>query len=701
MTLDELNQDSFSRIDKTHPQFARLYMWAVVVAGWMMILFSATRLPWRQLDFKFLVLAGMVAISSQAAVKIPRVSGRVTLGDTFLFLTILVYGGEAAVLMSALEGICATLQISRKPRTILLNAAVLAISTFLTSTVLRVFFGSPTEIVTSANSANFLGAICAMALVQYFTNTSLIAVEKSYKIKESVWQTWKKYYLWTSITCFAGASAAGIIAHLIQVFGFYAVLATVPIVVIIYFTYDIYLKNLHASEAQAGLAQRHVEELSRYVADLRRSEEQREQLLLREQNARAEAEAANRMKDEFLATLSHELRTPLTALYGWACLLTETTFADDLANKAAKAIERNARIQTQLIDDLLDVSRIISGKLHLDVRPIDVSSVTEAAISVVRPAADAKSIQLTYNHPKSVRAISGDSARLQQVIWNLLSNAVKFTPEGGRIEVSLNYNDSHAQLTVADTGKGISPDFLPHVFDRFRQADSSTTRGFGGLGLGLAIVRHLIELHGGTVNAKSLGVDLGATFTASFPLIATKVESPSMSHSSSEYTCVDLSPLAGLRVLVVDDEPDARDLISHCITRTGAEVKTCGSAHEALELLEQWRPNLLLSDIGMPGEDGYSLINKVRALPPERGGRTPAAALTAYVREEDRERALAAGYQVHIAKPISSHQLVSTLTQLASNDYEVSSSPVLPSSLGVTEGAGYRNYPNGNNGIIR
>ncbi|HEX3083031.1 MAG TPA: histidine kinase dimerization/phospho-acceptor domain-containing protein, partial [Pyrinomonadaceae bacterium] len=398
-------------------------MWSVVVAGWLMILFSASRLPWKQFDLRFLVLAVMVAISLQAAVRIPRVTGRVTLGDTFLFLTILLYGGEAAVILSALEGVCATLQISRKPRTVLLNAAVLAISTFLTATVLRFFFGSPTEIVSATNSVNFLGAICTMALVQYFTNTSLIAVEKSYKINESVWQTWKKYYLWTSITFFAGASAAGIITHLIHVYGFYAVLATVPIVVIIYFTYDIYLKNLQASEAQAGLAQRHVEDLSKYVADLRRSEEQRDQLLLREQRARAEAEAANRMKDEFLATLSHELRTPLTALYGWACLLTESTLDDEVANKAAQAIERNARIQTQLIDDLLDVSRIISGKLHLDVRPMDLSSVTEAAISVVRPAADAKSIQLIYNHPQLVRTISGDFARLQQVIWNLLSNA--------------------------------------------------------------------------------------------------------------------------------------------------------------------------------------------------------------------------------------------------------------------------------------
>src|SRR5215475_7894084 len=593
LTLDDLNQDSFSRIVKTNPQFARGYMWSIIVGGWVTILFSVSRLPWSHLDLRFLALALMVAISSQAAVRIPRVSGRITLGDTFIFLTILLYGGEAAVLMSALEGVCTTLKISRTVRGFLLNAAVLAISTFLTAAILRVFFGPPTEIVTAANSAIFLGAICTMAIVQYLTNTSLIAIEKSYKIQESIWQTWKKYYLWTSITCFAGASAAGIIAHLIRVFGFYAVLATVPIVVIIHFTYDIYLKNLQASEAQAGLAQRHLEELSKYVDDLRRSEEQRGQLLLREQRARAEAEAANCMKDEFLATLSHELRTPLTALLGWACLLSETTFPDDVANKAAKAIERNARVQAQLIDDLLDVSRIISGKLHLDVRAVDLFAVTDAAIGVVRPAADAKSIQLTFNHPKIVRAISGDFARLQQVVWNLLSNAVKFTPEGGRIRVRLDYTDTHAQLTVTDNGKGISEDFLPYVFDRFRQADSSTTRGFGGLGLGLAIVRHLVELHGGSVHAKSPGAGLGATFMACFPLIATRRESPSVTHGT-ESSFDNSSALNGLRVLVVDDEPDARQLISHFISRRGAEVKTCGSAREALELVEQWQPDVLL-----------------------------------------------------------------------------------------------------------
>ena len=500
-------------------RFGRLYMWSIVVFGSVITLLSIYQLTFEQLTLRFLLLALLVAASSLVAVPIPRVSGRITVADTFIFLTMLLYGGAAAVVMSALEGVCSTLLISKKPRTILLNSAVLATSTFVTATVLRLAFGSPTEIVAAGYSPNFLVAICVMALVQYVANTTLIAVEKSYKINESVWQTWKKYYLWTSITYFAGASAAGISARLIGTFGFYAVIATVPIILIIFFTYWSYLKNIEASEAQAEVAQRHVEELSGYVAELRRLEDVRNQLLLGEQRARSEAEAANRVKDEFLATLSHELRTPLTSMLGWANVLRGNQIDKEMLDKGLEAIERNARVQTQLIDDLLEVSRIVSGKLHLDVRPVELSSVIEAAITVVRPAADAKSIRLTSRYEPAIGAISADSARLQQIVWNLLSNAVKFTPEGGRIEVRLEQVDGHARLTVSDTGKGISPEFLPRVFDRFRQADSSTTRDYGGLGLGLAIVRHLVELHGGTVQAESNGVGQGASFSVTFPIL--------------------------------------------------------------------------------------------------------------------------------------------------------------------------------------
>ncbi len=644
-------------------RFDKVYMWSIVVVGSSIITLSIFSLPFHRLDVRFLLLALLVAASSLVALRIPRVSGRITVADTFIFLTMLLYGGAAAVVMSALEGVCSTLLISKKPRTILLNSAVLAISTFVTATVLQRVFGSPSEIVAAGYSPGFLIVICVMALVQYVANTALIAVEKSYKINESVWQTWKKYYLWTSITYFAGASAAGMCARLIGTFGFYAVIATVPIILIIFFTYWSYLKNIEASEAQAEVAQRHVEELSGYVAELRRLEDLRNQLLVGEQRARSEAEAANRVKDEFLATLSHELRTPLTSMLGWACVLRGGPVEEGLLAKGMEAIERNARIQTQLIDDLLDVSRIVSGKLHLDVRPVDLSSMIEAAITVVRPAADAKSIQLTSKYQPDVGAISADSARIQQIVWNLLSNAVKFTPEAGRIEVRLERVNGHARLTVSDNGKGINSAFLPRVFDRFRQGDSSTTRDYGGLGLGLAIVRHLVELHGGTVHAESPGTGQGASFSVSFPVIPGCVEPPQ--YLSGEHRRNGKPKLNGLRVLVVDDEPDTRQIISTVISQTGAEVRTCESAGEALQALEDWRPDVLMSDIGMPGEDGYSLISKVRSLPAERGGQTPAAAFTAYAREEDRTRALAAGYQMHIAKPVSSGQLVEMIADLA------------------------------------
>ena len=645
-------------------RFARIYMWSIVVCGSAITLFSLSQLQFNQIEIRFVLLALMVITSSLVAVPIPRVSGRITVADTFIFLTMLLFGGAAAVIMSALEGVFTTLLISKKPRTILLNASVLAISTFITAGVFTLIFGPPQEIVNAGYTPNFLVALCVMALVQYISNTVLIAVEKSYKISESVWQTWKKYYLWTSVTYFAGASAAGIIAHSINIFSFYAVLATVPICLIIYFTYRTYLKNIEASEAQTNVAEKHLAELSRYVVELRRLEDARKQLLLDERRARSEAEAANRIKDEFLATLSHELRTPLTSLLGWASLLRGDDVDDGLREQGLQAIERNARVQTQLIDDLLDVSRIISGKLSLDVRPTEISSVVEAAIAVVRPASDAKGIRLTYTRDPIVGSISGDSARLQQIAWNLLSNAVKFTPERGRIEVRLEQKDGHVQLTVSDNGQGINPEFLPRVFDRFRQADSSTTRDYGGLGLGLAIVRHLVELHGGTVRAESAGEGKGASFCVTFPLIAERIDSAVL-NQSGEYSRMDRTSLNGLRVLVVDDEPDARQIITTLIQRTGAEVMACESAHEALEALEKWHPDVLMSDIGMPGEDGYSLINKVRSLPADRGGDVPAAAFTAYAREEDRQRALDAGYQMHIAKPVSSGQLVAMIAHLA------------------------------------
>jgi len=659
---------SAAEVDVNRPHFGQVYMWTLVTAGAVIALVSIYYLPYDKLDAQFLFLGLMVIASSMIAIPIPRVSGRITVSDTFVFLGMLIYGGAAAIVLSALEGIAVTVIISKKPRVFAFNSAILATSTFFTATVLHLIFGSPPALVKSAGfSKEFFYAICVMGLVQYIANTTLIAIEKAPKIKQSVWQTWRTYYLWTSVTYFAGASAAGIIAILIERYGFYAVIATVPIILIICFTYQTYLKNLKASLEQTEAARLHVEELSKYIGELQRSEEARGQLLVRAERARADAEAANRIKDEFLATLSHELRTPLTSLLGWSSVLREARRDEKVLNQGLEAIDRNARVQAQLIDDLLDVSRIVSGKLNLDVRPLDISSVTRAAINVVRPAADAKEIKLDYWAQPGLGAISADSARLQQIIWNLLSNAVKFTPHGGQISVRLDQDGSDARISVKDTGQGIDPEFLPRVFDRFRQADSSTTRSFGGLGLGLAIVRHLVELHGGTVSAHSDGVNKGATFSATFPLIADRAETLAICQSG-EVSALEFLSLDGLRVLLVDDEAEAREILSTVITRTGAEVKTCKSAGEALSKLVEWKPDVILSDIAMPDEDGYSFINKVRSLPREKGGETPAAALTAYARDVDRRQALAAGYQMHIAKPIGAGQLVTMIARLAGRD---------------------------------
>src|ERR1043165_7908998 len=650
------------QINRLH--FGQIYIWLLMTAGVLISLVSIYFLPYEHLNGPFFFLCLMVIASSMIAIRIPRVSGRITVADTFVFLGLLTYGGPAAILLSALEGVAVTMIISKKPRVFLLNSAILATSTFFTAIVFYRIFGSPIVLKAEGFSPRFLSAICVMGFVQYIANTTLISIEKAGKINESIWNTWRKYYLWTSITYFAGASAAGIVAILINRYGFYAVVATAPIILIICFTYQTYLKNIQASIEQTEAARLHVEELSKYITELQRSEEAREQLLLRAERARSEAEAANRIKDEFLATLSHELRTPLTSLLGWSSVLREARRDEKVLNQGLDAIDRNAHVQAQLIDDLLDVSRIVSGKLHLDVRPLDIGSVTRAAINVVQPAADAKGITLDYWAQPGLGAISADSARLQQIIWNLLSNAVKFTPHGGQIDIRVSRDDSNASVTVSDTGQGIAAEFLPRVFDRFRQADSSTTRSFGGLGLGLAIVRHLVELHGGTVSAYSEGVGKGATFSASFPLLTDRAEPIAVMHGA-EIHATELRSLDGLRVLLVDDELETRQIISTVVERTGAEVKTCGSAREALTELVGWRPHGILSDIAMPDEDGYSFINRVRSLSQDEGGNTPAAALTAYARDEDRKQALAAGYQMHIAKPIGAGQLVNMIAKLA------------------------------------
>lgn len=407
----------------------------------------------------------------------------------------------------------------------------------------------------------------------------------------------------------------------------------------------------------------------RDITDRKRRDEERGLLLHSEQAAHAEADAANGIKDEFLALLSHELRTPLTSILGWSDLLVSGTLDEAATKHALEIIGRNARAQRQLIDDLLDISRIITGKLRLEVQPIALAPMIESVVDTVRPTADARNIQVQMVLDSLLSPISGDPERLQQIIWNLLTNAIKFTPKGGRVQVRMERIDSHVELIISDTGQGIEPDLLPHVFDRFRQSDSSSTRRHGGLGLGLAIVRQLVELHGGTVTANSPGTGQGTIFNVSLPLLSvhhelSAVEITPIPVVTNRPTDWQLS-LANLRVLVVDDEPDARELIATVLIGRGAEVVTVESSGEALAALERQGFDVLVSDVGMPQMDGYGLIEKVRQLPAQRGGRIPAAALTAYASDEDRRRALSAGYQLHIAKPVEPAELATVVANLA------------------------------------
>ena len=407
------------------------------------------------------------------------------------------------------------------------------------------------------------------------------------------------------------------------------------------------------------------------TAQLEASNRTKDELLMREQMIRAQAEGANRAKDEFLSILSHELRTPLNAILGWSAMLRQRTLSQDKVQQALETIERNAKSQAQLIEDILDVSRIITGKLRLQVRPVHLVPVIESAIESVRLAAEAKSIRLQSRLDSEAGRLLGDANRLQQVVWNLLSNALKFTPKDGRVEIRLERVNSHAEITVSDAGPGISSDFLPFVFDRFRQHDSSTTRSYGGLGLGLAIVRQLVELHGGTVTVVSPGIGQGTTFTVTLPamIIPLPPSDPEPLNSIVEAKPrVEASPtLEGLQILVVDDEADALELLNTILQNNGADVIAVASVNQALTIIEtatDRSPDVLVSDIGMPDEDGYSLISKLRQLEAQRGGRLPAIALTAYAASDDRRQALLAGFQMHLTKPVDAAELVAVVASL-------------------------------------
>jgi PAS domain S-box-containing protein len=406
-----------------------------------------------------------------------------------------------------------------------------------------------------------------------------------------------------------------------------------------------------------------------------KAEEERAALLVRERDARRHAEEADRLKDEFLATLSHELRTPLTSILGWASMIRNGEVEGSNATRALETIERNARSQARLIDDLLDVSRIITGNLRLDLNPLNLTPIVEAAVDALRPTADVKGIEVRTQFESAECLVKGDPNRLRQVIWNLLSNAIKFTSRDGMVNIELRCVESNARLTVSDTGEGIPESFLPYVFDRFRQAEASVSRRQGGLGLGLAVVRHLVELHGGRIRAESEGPDQGSTFTVDLPLAQERRDPARAEERRREIErrrgrSSDRVRLDGVHILLVEDDDDSRKLLGTMLKRYGAEVTSTKSVAEAFDVFSQDVPDLLISDIGMPDEDGYELIRKLRELPADKGGQTPAIALTGYASRKDRERALAAGYHTHLAKPIEQSEMMDAIASLIGRSTE-------------------------------
>jgi PAS domain S-box-containing protein len=411
--------------------------------------------------------------------------------------------------------------------------------------------------------------------------------------------------------------------------------------------------------------------ISRDITERKQAEEERERLLRQEKEAREEAETASRMKDEFLATISHELRTPLTAILGWASMLNRGLLSPLQTRRALEVIEQSARSQAGLVDDILDTARIITGRLKLDAHPVQIERVFHAAVDVIRPSADAKRIALRVVTDDRSSIVFGDANRLQQAIWNLLSNAVKFTSADGRVEARLSRTDGQIEITVTDTGMGIDPQFMPYIFDRFRQADSTSTRKYSGLGLGLAIVRHVVEMHGGTVAASSPGLGRGATFKVRFPAASAPLTrgdarpmSPGLKPVSPANQMDGTQALGGIRVLVVEDDLDTLEMLKALFQNRGAEVITASSARDALNVFERSLPDAVVSDLAMPEQNGYELIEHIRRRSPEQGGKIPAVALTAFARGEDRLRALTAGFQVYVPKPVDPNELVAVVANL-------------------------------------
>jgi signal transduction histidine kinase/ActR/RegA family two-component response regulator len=662
---------------------AKTYVFAVMIAGAVVTaIWFPTDIthPWL---FAALLATSCFTSLLKVNLPIPLASGSTLSVSYAANLTALLLLGGPLALVIALIGVwtqCTFNVRRRQPwyRTVF-SIAGEALTMVATASAYRMLGGPllPVDLATLAKP--LVGAITAYFIV----NTGLIAGAIALTSNRRTWDVWLDDFSWSGASFMvagtAGAGAAIVIArgHL-----WTAILMIAP-VYLTYKTYQVFIGRLedrdrHAVEARrlhqetsSALSQAREAEhalatekdrLAATIAELKRLESAREALLDRERAARESAEEGNRLKDQFLATISHELRTPLNAILGWADMLRTQKMEEPLRSRACRSIYENARRQARMIDELLDVARIVSGKLRVERTAVDLDQVVRAAVEVVESPAEAKRVAIEVDIEPSLDGVYGDSARMQQIVWNLLSNAVKFTEDGGQVRVQLRRVQGAAEITVSDNGIGIPPAFLPCVFEPFRQADASSTRRHGGLGLGLSIVKHLVEAHGGTITAFSEGEGKGATFTVRLPM-RVNVADDAVTTAMQTLPGQAVDALNGLCVLLLDDDPDSCEIVAACLTSRHAKVLTASSTSQALELLQRERVDLLLSDIAMPGEDGYSFIKRVRALNPRYAG-MPAAALTALARDEDRERALRAGFQMHLPKPIDGHSLIAAVASL-------------------------------------
>lgn len=637
------------------PQLAQVYVAVVIAAG------TAVLVQWLPHTYPqpWVFLAVLASVCVTAAWKvnlpIPLMSGS-TLSVSYAvkLMSLLLLGPQHAVLIAVAGAFVQCTYKAKHPyplyRTVFSMMAE-ALTMAATSVAYLSLGGvtGPFDVPLATLAKPLIGAIA----IYFVFNTGLVAAAIAFSTHQRVTTVWRNDFLWSGVTFMVAGSAGAIAAIVINRGDFWIAILLLAPIYLTYRTYQLFVARL--------------DDQQRHMSEMRRMHEARHELLEREQAARESAEQANRLKDQFLAIVSHELRTPLNAILGWTDMLRQGMVDEARRQRAYQVVYDSAQRQAHLIDELLDVARIVSGKLRLDVTSVDLQEVVRAALNTVQPAADAKGVHLIFQGDASACEIEADKARFQQIAWNLVSNAIKFTPKGGRVHVQLRRSHECVELVVADTGQGIPHAFLASVFEPFRQADESTTRENGGLGLGLSIVKHLVDAHGGTITVQSGGHNQGATFTVRLPVVVRNAQPcdasipsalpapPAAAHGTS---------LKGISVLVVDDDDEGRMMVATQLEAHHASVITASSAAQAFELLHRERIDVLLADIAMPEEDGYTLIRRVRGLRSSALASIPAAALTAFARNEDRVQALQAGFQSHLAKPIDANLLVTTVARL-------------------------------------